>query len=1200
MTKRQALVIGINQYPFGDNLNLSTAADDADKIAQLLERFGDFEVHRLPCKEGVRKVDSDKNLILEELEDAITQLFQPKSDIIPETALLFFAGHGWRSEKDGQPEGFLVTSDARFEHDSEDGLFSLKSLHKILKDSPVRQQIVWLDCCHSGELFNFTETNLGEEIRGRDRCLIVASREFETAIGGVLTPALLAGLNPENNSDGWVTNYTLKDFIDEKLNAEKPQQHHRCSNPNGIIHLTGKNGVLANIRPYRGLKYFDFNPEQLKACDDHKYFYGRTNLTKKLLQKLRESNFIAVLGVSGTGKSSLVRAGLLYQLYLGDEIAGSDSWKLYPSFRPGKHPLESLKNVIGAEADQLEAVVKIASADRVVLVIDQFEEIFTECKDDAERRKFFNYLLRAVEGLGNKLCLVLVMRSDFENRFHQPEYEKLGRKISQKQNLLRVEQMTNIELREAIIEPAKKVQIEVETELVTSLIQQVENSPGYLPLLQFTLDKLWQQSQKKRLINSDLTKLGGVAGALEQHANQIYDSFLQDEDKNLLSNQQGLATQEVAKWIFVALTRLNVEGVDTRRQVRKEDLLTDKSPEAEELLEQVIKRLADANLIVTSNLEIENKKIPVVDIAHEALIRYWPRLYSWLHENREALLIRQDIEDAAQTWRDQDKNNRHQLSHSKQNKFIAPFIHYFSLLAGENRSYLLSGKELKQAANFIKKKDIKLSKVAEDFVNLSLQREKCLRTVSILSFSILGLLATAWYCQSRVSFSQNLVKKAKDLREQPAEFQTSMLLAIEAVRIHESLETTQNLWNGLTLLPQNIQDITNTSPKNDNNIELSKTKKYQVTTLENNHIMLKAWNNSQKKYEKIYPYQPFGYITDVSCKFSPNDHYLATGYGKYGGYSEVLSDMTNHTKAETENVKLGGEDNFNKIAFSYNNKYISTVNHDNKIELWDANSRKKIWEEPSPTQLNNMAFSPGDKYLAVTDSSQIRLLEIRTKKIKIIDWQNSNTGKIVFSPEGKYLFGTSHLDKSAYGDSSVFVSQIWDVETGDEVARFTDKAQIQKVTYSSNGKFLNIEYGNGTVKQWEPAKKWILSLRTQDDILSLNFSDDGKYLVAIGQTNGDVSADIWDVNSHEKIKNFGLASNSSPRRTGVYAVLFSNDFKYLFVSLDVGGMDSPIKRLYEIKTGKVTFFSDDGLPLSSGRTHLNLMLTEYGILESNY
>lgn len=140
MTKRQALVIGINEYPFGNNL--PTAAEDAEKIAQLLETFGSFEVHRLPSMEDVREVDSEKSLDLKELEDAITQLFKPKSGIIPETALFFFVGHGWRSEKDGQPEGFLVTSDALFKHDSEDGLFSLKSLHQILKYSPVRQQIV--------------------------------------------------------------------------------------------------------------------------------------------------------------------------------------------------------------------------------------------------------------------------------------------------------------------------------------------------------------------------------------------------------------------------------------------------------------------------------------------------------------------------------------------------------------------------------------------------------------------------------------------------------------------------------------------------------------------------------------------------------------------------------------------------------------------------------------------------------------------------------------------------------------------------------------------------------------------------------------------------------------------------------------------------------------------------------------------------
>ena len=1174
MTKRQALVIGINQYPFDEKERKLTAAEDAEKIAQLLETFGSFEVHRLPSKEDVREVDSEKNLDLKELEDAITQLFQPKSGIIPETVLLFFAGHGWRSEKDGQPEGFLVTSDALFQPDSEDGLFSLKSLHQILKNSPVRQQIVWLDCCHSGELFNFIEQNLAEfeQQRDFDRCFIAACREFQVAYGGVLTPALLQALDPTNKDDGRVTNYTLKPRLEAIPN--NVSQHFIVSNIGSQIILTYKGGVRGKICPYKGLKYFDFNPIQPEKSEDHRYFYGRTELTEQIFKKVRTGNFLAVLGASGSGKSSVVRAGLLYQLYLGKMIPGSDRWTIYQPFTPGIDPIKSLEQVVGklTAPDDLVHFIERIPTERVVLVIDQFEEIFTQCRDEKERQKFFAYLMGAVERLGNKLCLVLVMRDDFQHKCGEQEYAGLANKIDN--NLVRVQRMNRQDLQEVILKPAELVELEIDGDLVKQMIAHVSDSPGDLALLQYTLTQLWDNSSFNILTISDYTSLGGVQKALGNHADTVYDSLSSEE-------------QKVARRIFLELTRLSEDEntPNTRQQVWLKDLVN--SQQSEELVNKVVQCLADAKLVVTSEQELDRKRVAVVNIVHETLIRNWGLLDGWLKENREALIIKQPIEDAAKEWREQDKNNHHQLSHSKQNKLIAPFIHYFSLLAGENRSYLLSGKQLKQAANFIEQEGIPLSKVAKDFVILSLQRRKYSRNtyicVGIFLLSIFGGLGTKLYFQSRVSLSQNLVKQAEDLRKQPAEFQTSMLLAMEAVRIHESLETTQNLWNGLTLLPQNIQSTTNTYSKNDNNnnIGLSKTKKYQVAILEDYRIMLKAWNNSQRKYEKIYPHQFSGYLTNVSYEFSPNDHYLAIESGKYGGDSEVLSDMTNHTKAQTENVKLGGEDNFKKIAFSYNNKYISTVNHDNKIELWDANSRKKIWEIKSTTQLNEIAFSPGDKYLAVIDSSQIRLLEPRTKKIKTINWQNSNMGKIVFSPEGKYLFGTSQLDKSAYSESSVFVSQVWDVETESEpeVARFIDKYEIQKVTYSSDSKFLNIEYRNGTVKQWELAKRWILSLKTQDDILSLNFSDDGKYLVAIGQTNAGVSADIWDVNSHKKIKTFGLASNSSPARTAVDTVLFSNDFKYLFVSLDVGGMDSPIKQLYEIKTGNKTFFSNDGLPL---------------------
>jgi len=174
--RRDALVVGINQYPCLQETptskakNLTTPAGDAEAIAQLLEKYGDFQVRRLPAsnQDGKLRVDSKKLLKAADLQEAITELFHPKGHHVPETAILFFAGHGLRRSSDGTTEGYLATSDANPRR----GLWglSLRWLRQLLQESPVRQQIIWLDCCHSGELLNFAETDLGEYEKGRDRC----------------------------------------------------------------------------------------------------------------------------------------------------------------------------------------------------------------------------------------------------------------------------------------------------------------------------------------------------------------------------------------------------------------------------------------------------------------------------------------------------------------------------------------------------------------------------------------------------------------------------------------------------------------------------------------------------------------------------------------------------------------------------------------------------------------------------------------------------------------------------------------------------------------------------------------------------------------------------------------------------------------------------------------------------------------------
>jgi len=214
---RQALVVGINNYT--GMQKLKTPASDAEQIASLLQKHGGFEiVKRLPLteKEGLLSVDenpSPQQLVTSEtLKEAIAELFNPQGHDVPDTALLYFTGHGLRQSCGGITEGFLATSDANPRR-SIWGVH-LNWLQRLLQSSPVKEQIIWLDCCYSGELLNgkflnFDEADPGEKGRGRDRCFITACGDASVAYGnaehGILTSLLLEGLDPQSHEVGkWI------------------------------------------------------------------------------------------------------------------------------------------------------------------------------------------------------------------------------------------------------------------------------------------------------------------------------------------------------------------------------------------------------------------------------------------------------------------------------------------------------------------------------------------------------------------------------------------------------------------------------------------------------------------------------------------------------------------------------------------------------------------------------------------------------------------------------------------------------------------------------------------------------------------------------------------------------------------------------------------------------------------------------------
>ncbi|MEH2175959.1 nSTAND1 domain-containing NTPase [Nostoc sp.] len=712
---RDALVVGINTYDRLKSLNAPAA--DGEAIAQILQQYGEFRVTRLPAvkdkeNETIR-IGKQTKVSLTQLERAIVQLFKPDGKP-PDTALLYFSGHGLRKNI-GIQEGYLATSEVNPET-SNWGL-SLQWLRRLLQESEVRQQIVILDCCYSGEVLNFAEADPGDRGKGRDRCFIAASRDFEVAFEeinsqhSVLTAALLQGLEPKQ--DRWVSNYTLVDLLN--------QEHHPFpqrpifANSGEAINLTRKwNSSAVNspvqvsaICPYKGLSYFDCTEA------DANLFYGRIALTDELLEKVRSGNFLAVLGASGSGKSSVVRAGLLYQLKLGRRLSGSDTWQL-KIFRPGINPLQNLalafveselsdierasqlakaEELIAKGAVGLGQLITAAQTQRVMLVVDQFEEAFTQCQDITKRQQFFECVLGALQRNDNKLCLIITMRADFFGKCLEQEYGGLAKKIQE--DLVTVTPMNREELETAIIKPAEQVNLAVEPELVSQMIADVEDSPGSLPLLQYTLTELWQQRTEERLTLTIYSKLGGVRGTLQTRATEVYESLSLEE-------------QQATKRIFLELTQLGEGTEDTRRQVVQRDLVTSQHPEA--VINRIIQRLADEKLVVTSTL---SNQIAVVDVAHEALIRHWSLLRKWIEESRDILRQKRKIEAAAIEWQDRRRV----------------------------KDYLFQGKRLREVEDFQKQQteNLRLSDQAIEFIQASVRQRRNNRFKSIAFFLIIPL-----------------------------------------------------------------------------------------------------------------------------------------------------------------------------------------------------------------------------------------------------------------------------------------------------------------------------------------------------------------------------------------------------------------------------------------------------------------------------
>ncbi|NUP37123.1 MAG: DNA-binding protein [Streptomyces sp.] len=363
------------------------------------------------------------------------------------------------------------------------------------------------------------------------------------------------------------------------------------------------------IPPYRGLARFE--------PGDHERFFGREQLVAELLELVRESRFAAVFGPSGSGKSSLLRAGLIPALRDGT-AAPLPRPSVIRVLTPGDRPLRT-------HADALDPKPGPNGGDGDTwLVIDQFEEVFTLCQDPAERAGFIERLLSAQDE-DSRLRVVIGVRADFFGRC--AEHRELTAAL--RGATLLVGTMGRAELREAIVKPAAAEGLIVERALTARIVEEVVDEPGGLPLMSHALLETWRRRRSRALTVEAYEAAGGVHGAIALTAERVYGE---------LSERQA----EAARRIMLRLITPGEGAQDTRRPVDREELGLDSGSDDAADTALVLERLVRSRLVTLDE--------GTVDLAHEALITAWPRLRGWIDEDRQRLRTHRKLTEAARTW----------------------------------------------------------------------------------------------------------------------------------------------------------------------------------------------------------------------------------------------------------------------------------------------------------------------------------------------------------------------------------------------------------------------------------------------------------------------------------------------------------------------------------------------------------------------